>query len=546
LAHYKGFSRPLKTRQQEVEQRLAQFGLRAGPRRVIRNGVSSEHNKIGRLREALENLGPIFCCFGRYVSTRADLLAASDSFQLASINDQAPALPPAVLQDHIKRELGCCPDEIYREFDEKPFVSGLLVQQHCAWLRDGTPVTVRLVRPEVEELIYYDTQLLHLLQGALMSSDCTSDQIKSAINDFVLMLQQSTNFLLQADALSRFSKDMVAFGMLRVPLVESQLTTTKMLTIERLPGQTLEQLLNVRSNEYSHQISDDERNTLAHRLYVVWLRQSLRGTVFPVEPTPANIAILPTNQIAFTAGPLTSLPTQAKAHFWDYLVAALADDPDQACSALMKEMDVRDQSISEVELRRRFRQQVPFRDSNCVYGGDNNGLDENLFMHWRLAQRSGYEPRAHVTSFYRGLFMMAGICRRLTSKEDLLFNALQDVRVLAETENLRALLSSSRFVEEMDAYLELMMHLPQRLDRALSLGTSVDRRRSPQIPNISETRRRKNSLAVDVALWLMLVATLLLVQNSRIGFAGFREVRLETLVFILFGALLLLSVGRRY
>ena len=537
--HYRVSSSTLKLRRREVEQHLAQFGLRAGPHRLVREVVPSEENKIARLRTALEGLGPVFCSFGLYMSTRVDLLAAKDCLQLASITHHTKEFSPNVVRDHIKREIGCLPEEIYTDFKEKPVASGLLVQQNCSLLHDGLPVTIKLIHPEVEELIHYDVQLLHLLQGAFTSDDCTGSQVESAIHDFVHTLEQHTNFLAHADAVTKLSRDMEVFGMLRVPSVHGQLTTSKILTIERLPGQTLEQILHVPANEYpGYYKQDDERYALAHRLCVVWLRQALLGSIFPAEFTPSNIRILPTNQIAFTGGTLASLPAEAKANVSDYLLAALTDDPDRACSSLLKEMEVRDCAVSEAELRRRFRQFVPFRDSDWAYGSDNNNLPEYLFLHWKLVNRGGYRPRAYMPSLYRGLFKIASISRRLTSKGDPLQHALRDVRVLAETEKLRDMFTVSRFTEQMDAYLALMMHLPQRLDQALSRT-----RAGLQVQETIKSPRKKNVGSLELALWLMFGAGVLLVQHFVMTLAISR--RFETVVFFLFGALLLLLVSRQ-
>jgi ubiquinone biosynthesis protein len=543
LAQERVSFRTLKLRRREIEERLAQFGLKAGPHRVVRKRVSSEENQIGRLRAALEGLGPVFCSFGLYMSTRVDLLATPDCRQLASLAEHTEQSSPVVVWEHIKRELGCRPDEVYSDFTEKPFVSGLLIQQHRAWLRDGSAVTVKLIHPEMEELIHYDAQLLHLLHGAFMSADCTSSQIESATDDFLLALQQHTEFMVHANAVATLSNNMETFGMLRVPFVYRQLTTSRMLTIERLPGQTLEQVLEEEPNE--NVLNDDERYVLAQRLWVVWLRQALLGSMFPAEPTPSNVTILPSSQIAFTGGILVSLPDAAKVNLWNYLIAALMDDPDRACSSLLKEMEVQSSPLSEAKLRQKFRQLVPFRDNDWAYGPDNNDLAESLFLQWKLTTRGGYRPRVHVPSFYRGLFMIANISRRLASKGDPLHQALQTVRLVAEAEKVRDLLTVSHVTEQMDAYLALMMRLPQQLDQALTMSANGDMRPRFQLPETPETRRKKNSLATAVALWLTFGATLLLARQLETNLALLLSGRISTVVFIFFGALLLLSDRRR-
>jgi hypothetical protein len=227
------------------------------------------------------------------------------------------------------------------------------------------------------------------------------------------------------------------------------------------------------------------------------------------------------------------------------MIAALADDPDRACSSLLKEMEAGEHAITDVELRRRFRQLVPFRDSDWAYAGDNNSLAEHLFMHWKLVHRSGYTPHAHMPSFYRGLSMIVDISRQLTSKGDPPRRALQDVRILAETERLRDMLTTSRVTEQMDAYLALMMQLPQRLDQALTAVAKREMRAGLQVQEMSQSRWKRSSWAVETALWLMLGASVLLLQHFETGLTGSRSGRFDVLVIVLVGALLLRAVNRR-
>ena len=50
-----------------------------------------------RLREALEELGPIFVKFGQMLSTRPDLLPADIAIELISLQDAVPPIPQPIL-----------------------------------------------------------------------------------------------------------------------------------------------------------------------------------------------------------------------------------------------------------------------------------------------------------------------------------------------------------------------------------------------------------------------------------------------------------------
>lgn len=535
----------LKQRQREVEQRLAMFGLRRGPHRLVRSAVAPEENYVLKLRAALEGLGPVFMSFGLYLSTRVDLLAARDCRELGSLFDRAEASPTDAIRNLIRQELGCLPEDAYLAFEEKPFASRLLYQQHHAWSQDGQAVTVRLVHPEAEEFLRYDVQLLQLLKGAFAWEGWTDSKTESAIDDFRLVLQQGTDFTAQARAFATLANDTEVFGVLRVPLVHARLSTSRMLTVERLPGEDLDDVLEslqIGQESITATADEEERYSLARRLCVAWLRQALLGSFFPAEPSPENITILPNKQIAFSDGAFASLTPEAKAHLWDYLIAAVTENPDLACSCLLKELSKEKHAVSEDELRQRFRQIVPFRDSEWALSGANNNLAEYLFLHWRLASERGYLARPGLPSFYRGLFMIATLAQRLVPHRDAFQEALQDVRLLSGVEKFREMLSARGLGEQMETYFGIMMDLPQRLDAVLTLAAEGQARLKVQVPG--ETHGGQSSLTIMGALVLALSATVLLAHRFGTGVAGPWPNRISTLAFVLLGAMLLRIVTR--
>jgi ubiquinone biosynthesis protein len=538
----------LKLRQREVEQRLAMFGLRSGPHRLMRKGVGFEVDHIRRLCTVLKGLGPIFSSFGIYMSTRVDLLRAKDCLELAALPDQAEESSSTAVLNLIRHELGGAPGEVYRDFEERPFVSGLFDQQHRAWLHDGQPVTVRLVHPEAEELLHCDLKLLHLLQPAFIRDELSSFQIQRAIDDFGLLLQQRVDLAAPGRALSRLARDMEVFGILRVPFVHEELTTSKVLTIERLPGQNLEQIL-ARDPATGTNLKgigeEEERYDLAHRLCLAWLRQAFLGTLFPAEPTPANITVLPNGQIAFTDGAFADLPADAKANLWEYLVAVVMEMPDRACSLLLKEMENGRGPVGEDDLRQRFRQLVPFRDSEWDYGSDNNNLAEYLFLHWRLTSRSGHVTRAHLPSFYRGLFMISTISQRLAPNRDALRDSLQNVRVLAGAERFREMLSIREFGNQMDKYLAVLPDLPQTFDDAMTLMADGNPGLRLARPGRAGHQVQKNTVVISIVL-LMALASCVVISH-RLAASGVMGAWIDGasgLMFLLLGAMLLRAVTR--
>lgn len=547
-----GIPRPtLKSRKLEIEERLAVCGLARGPRRLLRDaGVADYETTYSRkLRMALESLGPVFSSFGLYLSSRIDLLPINNCFELAEIPERTDATPLSLVRTLFSREVGCLPEEAYLIFQEEPFESRLFYQSHAAWLKDGTAVVVRIIHPEVEEQILCDVELLSLLRDALIAGGMTESGITSVVVDFRQMLRQQVDFIHEAKAFDALAQDAKEFDLLRVPVVQRDFSTAKVLTIEQLTGSNFDSVLSffsqagVPAGDRARYRGID-RNEMARLLSTVWLWQALLGHAFPVEPRPENITLLPDKRIAFTGGIFASLPSEPQINLRDYLIAVSTENPDRACSCLLREIRKDGPPISDNELRRRFRQIVPFRD--CVWGdsGDSADLSEYLFAQWKLASECGYLPQAHLPAFFRGLFSITEISRRLAPDYASLTEGLRDVRLMAGMAEMREMIGPQQLGEQMDKYAVMMTELPQRLDEVLTLASGGSAQVKVRISEPAEQRRQKNRSAAMTAL-LLILASLALLSHYIISGAGNGSWagKLSAIVFVVVGALLMRVVN---
>ena len=536
----------LKRRRQEIEELLAGFGLLRRPRRlphVIDTKVAAA-SRTRKLRMVLENLGPVFSAFGRYLSTRSDLLSAEDCVELRAIRDWSAPLHPSLVVSFITRELGHAPQEIFLTFEEKAFQSRLLFQSHHGCLANGQTVVVRLIRPEVEEYLRCDAALLPLLKVAFTGDVLSGAKFDSMVDDYHYTLRRQIDCLQQASVFQVLARDAEEFGMLNVPVVHQSLCTSRLLTIERLPGLTLEEILHSSREEKSRIESPirtrGDRQELARRLCTVWLRQVFVGRFFPVEPTAANTMILPNGQVAFTAGGFESLQPQPKANLCDYLVATASDDPDRAYSCLFGELIKGAQAEEQDDLRKKFRQIVPLRDGAWATPGDGDSLGEYVFAHWRFASEYSHLP-PHLSLFYRAMFVLNNVARWLSPERDALLEGLQDMRLIGGVEKFREIVDPRQLAEQMEKYGAILTELPRRLDEALTLVADGRARMKLQVPESSIHRRRKNSSTIVLSL-LMVLGALALISHRLTSLPWVDS--FSALVFIALGGLLLHVASR--
>lgn len=540
----------VKARREEVVHCLSRHGLRHVARRGLRE-VTGDLENNRRLRAALEELGPVFSAFGLYLATRVDLLSASTCLELSALPDRSTPMHPAAVHALIQAETGREPEDLFAEIYE-PFESRLLYQSHRARLTNGEAVVVKLVNPEIEQRFLCDIELLHLLDGALSGERMSAVQFADAVADFTAALHRRIDLTREAKALESLEYSANDFQMLRAARVVRGLCTRKLLVVEELVGRSLLEMERELDDADSSMHDgrgyppvESDRANLARMICSVWLQQALLGNVFPVEPRPENIVIISNRQIAFTGGDFSSLPAETQSNLWNYLLAGASDNPDRACACLLREMRPVRASSGEDDLRHRFRQVVPFRDSEWYGGGENNYLAEHLYVQWRMANECGFVPQPHLPSFFRGLFMVTDAARRLSPQGDPLLEGLQDARLLASLAKAREMLTMRQLTDHADRYASMLMGMPVRFDELLTSASEGNTRVRLHVAGSESNRRSRNSTAVTTSLLLLLAAIALLLPRVMASLAGQEWANtINTVVFLTVGVMALRAASK--
>jgi ubiquinone biosynthesis protein len=121
----------------------------AQPARVLTLGRKLDKPRGVRLREALEELGPIFVKFGQVLSTRSDLMPPDVAEELAKLQDRVPPFDPRsrwTPSSAFRKPL----EQIFISFEREPVASASIAQVHFATWWTGMAereVAVKVLRP---------------------------------------------------------------------------------------------------------------------------------------------------------------------------------------------------------------------------------------------------------------------------------------------------------------------------------------------------------------------------------------------------------------
>ncbi|MDQ6613903.1 MAG: AarF/UbiB family protein [Actinomycetota bacterium] len=201
-----------------------------------------------RINAAVMTLGPPAMKLSQVVASSPGLFPAPVSDALRHLLDAAPPVPWPGIRDTIEMCLRAPVTELFATIDPVPLAAASIAQVHAATLHDGRRVVVKVRRPGVEHQFQTDLRLMRL--GARVA-----DRLSWAarvfnpvaiVDNTVAALRQELDFRLEADAMERFEANLRAYGdndCVYVPAVYRQLSGAEVLTMERIDGTKVDDLV---------------------------------------------------------------------------------------------------------------------------------------------------------------------------------------------------------------------------------------------------------------------------------------------------------------
>lgn len=191
-----------------------------------------------RLRLAFEQLGPVFIKFGQLLSTRRDILPTDYADELAKLQDHVPPFPGAQAKAIVAAALGEAFAAKIRHFDIEPLASASIAQVHGAVLADGAEVVCKVVRPDIEEVMRADLEVLSWLARWLDRHIAGSRRLRlpEVAADYADTVLNELSMVREAANTQRLRENFAGSELLYVPQVHHDLTRPNVLVLERIKG----------------------------------------------------------------------------------------------------------------------------------------------------------------------------------------------------------------------------------------------------------------------------------------------------------------------
>ena len=249
--------------------------------------------KAEELAADLEKLGPTFIKLGQLLSTRADLLPAPYLEGLTRLQDQVEPFPYEEVDRIVSQELGVRISKAFASFDTKPIAAASLAQVHRARLRRGLEVVVKVQRPDIRQQIVDDLEALEEIAEFIDTHTELGKRYEfgNMLVSLRKTLLQELDFQAEADNLIMFADNLSEFD--RIVIAEPILdyTTSRVLTMEYIPGKKTTDLSPLRLLEI-------DGSGLADELFRAYLKQILVDGFFHADPHPGNVFLTDDERIA--------------------------------------------------------------------------------------------------------------------------------------------------------------------------------------------------------------------------------------------------------
>ncbi|CAM5793256.1 ubiquinone biosynthesis regulatory protein kinase UbiB [Ottowia pentelensis] len=258
--------------------------------RIARIGRDLSAPRGQRLREALEQLGPIFVKFGQVLSTRRDLLPVDIADELALLQDRVPPFPGEVAVATIERAFRKPVGELFTHFEHEPVASASIAQVHFATLVDKEgrerDVAVKVLRPGMLKVIEQDLQLIRWMAGWIerLSSDGKRLKPREVVGEFDKYLHDELDLVREAASAAQLRRNMAGLNLVLIPEMIWDLCRSEVIVMERMSGIPIGQVERLRE-------AGVDIPQLARDGVTIFFTQVFRDGFFHADMHPGNIMV---------------------------------------------------------------------------------------------------------------------------------------------------------------------------------------------------------------------------------------------------------------
>ncbi len=244
-------------------------------------GISNKNIPI-ELTDLLGNLkGPIMKV-AQILSTIPDALPKEYAQQLSKLQAEAPSMNWLFVKRRMRNELGYNWENNFKDFKKTANKAASLGQVHKAILnKNNKTVACKLQYPDMESAVKADLKQLKLILKVYKKID-NSIITEDIYDELSERLIEEVDYFKEIKHINYYQNIFLKNKVINIPTTFPQLSTSKLITMSWLEGESLETFYKEKS---------DIRNNIAINLFNAWYLPFYKYGIIHGDPHPGNYTI---------------------------------------------------------------------------------------------------------------------------------------------------------------------------------------------------------------------------------------------------------------
>lgn len=461
--------------------------------------IISKGTVYERIRLALEELGPTFVKLGQTFSNREDLLPPELIQELQKLQDKVDTVDMDV-EEALESEFNISVKDYFREIQKKPLATASIAQVYKAVLLDGSPVILKLRKPDVQSVIEDDLLLIKDIEKLISAYSEIGEKLnlKQAISTFERSLLEEVSLINEKNNIQQFRLNFKNNKETYVPKVYEEFSNNNILCMEFIDGIKVTDKSVLLAND----IDPVKVSEAGLRLFV---SQILDYGFFHADPHAGNILVRKDGKIVFIDfGAVGKIQPNDKEILENLIVSFVAKNSHKIVRSLKK------MAISyEIPDERRFENDVE-EILNFVHSSSLQDINVQVIINKMkdiLKDNRLYMPD-YFYLLFKGISLIEGVGRSINPDLDIV-KSLHPYTKKIFTKKISPKNLLKTGMDRMMNFTDNVDEIPKELRSVLQKLDENKFTVSSEIKNIDKTNQLIKSSVINLILAMVLGANII-------------------------------------
>lgn len=248
------------------------------------------------LRKLFERLGATYIKLGQFVASSPSLFPEEYVLEFQKCLDSTEPIEWNIIQSIIEKEVGPIRNN-FSFIDRTPLASASIAQVHSAKLLNGEEVVIKVQKPQIDDLLKADLNFIYVASRVLefLQPDFERTSISAVAEDVKRSMLEELDFEREASNIEEFRdflREQDLEGTVTAPQVYNELTTKKVLTMQKLNGVSMVDAESIKG------ITNDPESLIVTALNT-WTSSVLNMPWFHADVHSGNLLVLEDGRVGF-------------------------------------------------------------------------------------------------------------------------------------------------------------------------------------------------------------------------------------------------------